>query len=161
MQLEEWAHRHNISQEALNELKLIFGVHERPKLDTSAGAEEGVQARARLFIARSGGILWRNNVGALKDDRGRFLRYGLSNESKEINKKIKSSDLIGITPIEIKEKHLGTTLGQFTAIECKAPTWKYRGTDHEKAQLKYLEIVKAHGGRAMFINNENDLRYDY
>ena len=61
--------------------------------------ESNVTAAIRLEAAQAGHLLWRNNVGACVDTRGRYIRYGLANESKAVNANIKSSDLVGITPM--------------------------------------------------------------
>ena len=48
-------------------------------------ARAAVQAAVRLEAARMGILLFRNNVGALIDVRGIPVRYGLANESTQIN----------------------------------------------------------------------------
>lgn len=113
-------------------------------------SEAAAQQACRLAATSSGARLWRNNVGAGKLEGGSFLRWGLANESEAMNKHIKSSDLIGITPVVITAEMVGQTVGVFTAREIKRPGWKYTGTDREKAQLRFIELVNAMGGDAAF-----------
>lgn len=157
MLLDTWGQRWGIPAEAISELKQCIGIH--PHIPVSAPkprSEAEVQNRARLSASRNGGLLWRNNVGCLLDDRGVPVRYGLANESKRMNQSVKSSDLIGIRPVFIAPEHLGTTIGQFVAYECKHEGWKYKGDAHERAQLKFMDIVRARGGEARFISTVED-----
>jgi hypothetical protein len=101
-------------------------------------SEAAVQNTIRIEAAKIGLMLWRNNSGAFKDTTGRLVRYGLGNDSLKTSRIMKSADLIGIWH------------GRFVAIECKAPGWQYRGTEREKAQRAFLEIVRKHGGIACF-----------
>lgn len=147
MKLTTWAMRHGVGEAALAELCEIMGTW--PGMTGDSGdhtSEAGVQKAVQLEASRLGGRLFRNNVGALKDERGVPIRYGLANESKEMNKVVKSSDLIGIRPINIG----GKTIGQFVAREMKEPGWKYCGNEHERAQLKFIELINKLGGDAQF-----------
>lgn len=107
----------------------------------------------RIEASRHGIKLWRNNSGALKDETGRQVRYGLGNESKEINDRLKSSDEIGIASIIITPEMVGMTIGVFTAFEVKKPGWKYSGTGREGAQKNFIDFVTRLGGIAAFIEN--------
>lgn len=121
--------------------------------------ESAVQSQARLEAARLGLLMWRNNVGACTDDTGRLIRYGLGNDSAQLNRVIKSSDLIGITPVTIAPHMVGQRFGLFTAFECKASDWRYSANDERAvAQLKYLDIVRDAGGMAYFINDPEQVR---
>lgn len=121
-------------------------------------SEAGVQAVIRLEASRKGLRLFRNNVGAFEDPQtGRWVRYGLANDSKQMNQQIKSSDLIGIRPVVIEPGHIGQTIGQFVAREAKEGRWKYRGSKREQAQLRFLQLIASFGGDACFANGEGTL----
>jgi hypothetical protein len=119
-------------------------------------SEAAVEDRIRIAAPKLGVTLWRNNVGVLKDADGRPIRFGLCNDSSKLNKHIKSSDLIGITPMLIERHHVGRTLGIFTAIEVKREGWWWKGNAHEEAQHAFLKLVVAAGGSAMFARCEDD-----
>lgn len=155
MNIHQWAIRHGVSHLALHELRSIFGVN--AEAIESGESETLVQSRVRLEASRKGLKLWRNNVGALKDERGIPVRYGLANDTKKLNEKIKSGDLIGWRPVLITEHHVGGTIAQFVSRECKKPAWAYSGTAHEVAQLRWIEAVTADGGDAKFCNAEGSL----
>ena len=120
-------------------------------------SENRVQTAARLTASRQGKRLWRNNNGACKDENGRLIRYGLGNDSKRLNSKVKSSDLIGITPVVITQEMVGQTVGIFTSVECKKEGWVYTGTPREVAQAAWLTIVRSMGGIGKFINKGSDV----
>ncbi|MEG1884859.1 MAG: hypothetical protein RR182_01125 [Alistipes sp.] len=151
MQLEQWATKWGVSHAALADLRNQFGmINTDPVAPLKGNNEAAVQAHVRLEASRVGGRLWRNNVGAIQDSRGVPVRYGLANDSKQMNDVIKSSDLIGLRPVLIGPQHVGATIGQFVAREVKEPTWHYTGSAREVAQLKFLELVASLGGDAAF-----------
>ncbi|QOR55761.1 MAG: hypothetical protein YHS30scaffold667_57 [Phage 65_10] len=154
MNLYTWAFRHGITPLALQELQLELGLdYDENAPASTALTEAGVQSRARLAHNKSGGRCWRNNSGVLPDpDTGRPVRFGLANESKEINAVLKSSDLIGIAPRLITPDMVGTLIGQFWAREAKAPGWRYTGTEREVAQLAFINLVLRLGGDAGFVS---------
>lgn len=153
--LTQWANRHGVSQAALVELRVMMGVDTDPvKCTSKAGSEAAVQTDVRLAASRKGWRLWRNNNVALKDQNGRLVRAGLCNDSKELNAKVKSSDLIGIKPVVITPDMVGHTVGVFLAREMKKPGWKYTGTQREKAQKAFIELVLSLGGDAAFSTGE-------
>ena len=121
--------------------------------------ENPVQTRIRLDAAQNNSELWRNNVGACVDNSGRQIRYGLSNDSKELNDVIKSSDLIGITSIVITPEMVGMTVGVFTAIETKKSDWVFRLSDARAvAQAKFHDLVRRAGGLAGFARSGEEYR---
>ena len=148
----QWAVRHGVTMAALQELAGIFGMHGGHDLPPTVKgtSEAAVQSAVRLEAARKGVRLFRNNVGALKDERGRLVRYGLANDSKQVNEVCKSGDLIGWRPLLIGPQHMGTVVAQFVSRECKEPGWRYTGADREPAQLAWAELVTAGGGDAAF-----------
>jgi hypothetical protein len=154
--LEQWAKRHNISQDALDDLRGIFGC--LPVVVNQANDSEArVQAEIRLEGAKKGVRLWRNNVGVLLDARGVPVRYGLANDSQRLNQACKSGDLIGWRRLLITGEQVGTHIAQFVSRECKHAGWKYKGDAHERAQLKWIEVVTADGGDAKFCSGEGSL----
>ena len=147
--------RNRVSYQALVELRNMFGI--TAEVIESGDSETLVQSRVRLEASRKGLKLWRNNVGAIKDERGIPVRFGLANDTKKLNEKIKSGDLIGWRPVLITPAHVGSTLAQFVSRECKKPAWTYTGTAHEVAQLRWIQAVIADGGDAKFCNAEGSL----
>lgn len=157
MNLYQWAIRWQIPATAVDDLRREFGIMNTEPHPVSGESEAAVQTRVRLEASRKGGRIWRNNVGATMDDHGNFIRYGLCNDSKQMNRQIKSSDLIGLRPVTVTQEHVGTTIGQFVAREIKPEGWQYTGTDREQSQLKFLELVASLGGDAAFANSEGTL----
>lgn len=94
-----------------------------------------------------GFTLLRNNVGAARDDTGRLIRFGLGNTSTKRTKVITSVDWVGWQD--------GT--GRFTAIEAKRGGWTKPTDERERAQLKFIELVRSRGGIAGFVTNLDDL----
>lgn len=120
--------------------------------------EASVQAAVRLEASRRNWMVWRNNSGAGKLNDGRMIRWGLANESERINKVIKSSDLIGLMPVTITQDMIGQTVGVFTALECKRSDWKgFPTDDRERAQERFLQLVRDYGGIGRFINDPEQL----
>lgn len=120
-------------------------------------SEAAVGVQVRLEASRLGIRLWRNNVGAGYMQDGSFIRWGLCNDSAAVNAKIKSADLIGIRPVLITPEMVGRTIGQFVSREVKAADWRWRGTDRERAQLAWAELVNSLGGDAAFTTGPGSL----
>lgn len=121
--------------------------------------ESAAASHIRLDAAYLGVEMWRNNSGAFEDATGRWVRYGLCNESAQQSKLIKSSDLIGITPIVITADMVGQTIGVFTAIETKPTDWRLLPSDARGlAQKKFHDIVKKAGGFAGFASTVQEFR---
>lgn len=118
--------------------------------------QQDIQIGARTYFTS---FLMRNNSGALPDQTGRIVRFGLGNISKEHNKKSKSSDLIGITPVVITPDMVGKVIGVFTAIEVKDEAWNENKKldEHEQAQKNFIDWVLSLGGYAGFANSVDKL----
>lgn len=157
--VREWAAEWAIPYEALFDLERRLGTRaqEYPVHDTVdpdkhvTGSESRQQSLVLLESAQKGAVLLRNNVGALKDQRGVPVRYGLANTSHDLNEVLKSSDLIGIEPVRIEQHHVGTIFGRFLSIEMKHEGWEFNPNDtHEVAQNNWHEYVISYGGRSFF-----------
>lgn len=156
MTLEQWAIMYGVSYAALQHLRAEWGMLGRAEEPSSLPAdartdEAAVQARARIEAATLGVRMWRNNVGALKDERGVPVRYGLCNDTSALNKKVKSGDLIGIRPVIITPAMFGYTIGQFVSRECKPAGWTM-GADpkREGPQEAWAQLINSLGGDAKF-----------
>lgn len=113
----------------------------------------------RLDAAACGVDLWRNNSGAFQDVSGRWVRYGLCNDSAELNEHVKSSDLIGIRPMIITPEWVGHRVGVFIAVETKLPGWRLTpGDKRGQAQARFHDIVRADGGFAGFASSVEEWR---
>lgn len=109
-------------------------------------SETQVSDEIRLEAAKRDIMFWRNNVGVTENPEGRVIRFGLANESARMNKRIKSSDLIGIM-----------SGGIFIAVETKREGWKFRASDKRAvAQLTFIELVRRYGGIAGFCSSVDD-----
>jgi len=153
--LNQWAHKHNISPQAMQDLYALMGVGDITAVTGNPGVSEAaVQQRVRLAESRKGNRMWRNNNGACEDVNGRIIRYGLGNDSSQINTVFKSSDLIGITPHVVQQYDVGRLLGIFTSIEVKRGGWVYKGKGREGAQFNWLKLVISLGGIGRFSNGD-------
>ena len=97
-------------------------------------SEHEIQQRIRLACGRGPVRLWRNNSGALIDQQGRLVRFGLCKGS---------SDLIGLRTLEITPGLVGQRLAQFVALEIKTA----RGVASPE-QRAFLALVEQLGGLA-------------
>jgi hypothetical protein len=156
--LETWAIQWGVPFAALADLRARLRLNGADYMPEHAGASEAaVQAVVRLEASRKGVLLWRNNVGALKDERGVPVRYGLANTTAAENKILKSGDLIGVRPVLIGPQHVGHTIGQFVSREVKEKGWSYSATPREEAQLAWAQLILSAGGDASFCSGEGSL----
>ncbi len=158
-EIYQWAARHNIGIEALFELQGIFHMQGGDYIPEHVHgvSEEAVASVLLLEASRKDVRLFRNNVGVLRSDTGRPVRYGLANESNKVNAILKSGDYIGWRPVLIQHHHVGTTIAQFVSRETKKVGWHYVGDEHEQAQLAWLQLVISDGGDAAFCTGEGTL----
>lgn len=162
MTYQEWFNRwgHMLPPHAHAEFAQIarpdqYMQREKEGMSEAAAASQVVITAAREF----GTALWRNNVGALQDENGTWVRYGLGNTSKRLIEKWKPSDYIGPTPVLIRPDHVGKRLGIFTAIEAKKTGWKLQPSDkHGAAQAHFMNTVANLGGIAGFAQSPDCIR---
>ena len=102
--------------------------------------ETDVQNLTRQAVQGAGGVAWRNNRGVAFREDGTPVRFGLANDSPNLDAVFKTGDLVGISPY-----------GVFCMWECKPPGWIYKNTAREKAQRAAIKFVRNMGGRAGFI----------
>jgi hypothetical protein len=155
IELRQWALRHHVGEDALADLSALLGDGSLPS--AGEGGEARVQSQVRLAAPAHGMRLWRNNVGVLRDERGRPVRYGLGNDSPALNKRLKSADLIGWRRLLVTAQMVGATVAQFVSLECKTADWHYRGDEHEQAQQRWAALVAADGGLGRFVTGPGDL----
>lgn len=139
MNLNQWAIKWGVSIDALQDLKIQMGLITESLPEKTGRSEAAIQALTKIMASKNGNRLWRNNSGVAFDQHGVPVRFGLCNETPQLNKILKSSDLIGIT----KD-------GRFMARECKPEGWQFTGTDHEQAQLNFINVINSLGGDAKF-----------
>lgn len=107
-------------------------------------AEAHIQQQIRLELSRGPVRLWRNNTGALRDERGRMVTFGLCPGS---------ADLIGYSQVTITPEMVGQTLPVFTAVEVKAP-----GGRATQEQLRFLQHLQQAGARAGIAHSVDEAR---
>lgn len=105
--------------------------------------ESDLLKKIQVAASKVGSRLFRNNCGALKNDRGQWVKYGLANPG--------GSDLIGWTPVKITQEMVGGTVAVFTAIEGKTG---YLKTTPEQDQ--FISAVLQAGGIAGVARTELD-----
>ena len=154
--MAEWALTWGIPQEALDDLEARQVMFEYEADGYNAkGSEAYTQSMIRLAAPTAGYTLWRNNVGALPDKRGRIVRFGLANDSKAMNLTMKSADLIGWQTKVVTPEMVGSKVAIFTSIECKKADWQPgEDADREKAQGRWCSMVLAAGGIACITTGE-------
>lgn len=129
-----------------------------------AHSESNVQSRTRLVAAAKRPWLWRlwrNNRGAGMMESGNYVRYGLANDSPELNKRLKSADLIGWRQVLITPDMVGKVIAQFVSVESKAEDWTPPPVDTVDqdiiAQRNWADLVNREGGYAVFVNDPEKL----
>lgn len=153
-ELRLWALRHHVGEDALAELSDILG---SGGTEETGASESNVQSRVRLAAPGLNMRLWRNNVGVLQDERGVPVRYGLANDTKKLNERLKSADLIGWRRIVISPAMVGHVVAQFVSLECKREGWKFTGSAREVAQQRWATLVAADGGYAKFVTGPENV----
>lgn len=120
--------------------------------------ETDVSATIRIEGAKRGLDLMRNNSGAFENSSGRWVRFGLGNDSERVSRMRKSSDLIGT--LDGRWWGYLDVWGLFAAVESKRPGWRYCGDEHERAQLNFINVVRSRGGFACFATSWDDVEHE-
>lgn len=99
-------------------------------------SETTILQRIRLVVSSIPGLrLFRQNVGMLKDERGRMVRFGLHPGS---------ADLIGWRTVTITPDMVGQRVAVFASVEVKTESGRV-----ESEQQNWLEQVTSAGGLAV------------
>ena len=106
--------------------------------------EKDIEKLIILSAQKAGSTVFKNNVGTCEKidphtGKKYFIRFGLCEGS---------SDLIGITPIEIKPDMVGKRIGLFTAIEVKKDVKKSYNKHRMETQKAFIDFVNTNGGIA-------------
>lgn len=97
-----------------------------PDRPTLRRTESTVQGEIRLALSRVPGVIcWRNNTGALRDETGRMVRYGLADGSADL---------------------IACAWGRFVAIEVKREQPRGKPSKHLAEQLAWIAQVESFGG---------------
>lgn len=158
LELRAWAIKHHVGADAIADLSALLGAGAQAEA-TGKASEAGVSSRVRLAAPEHNMRLFRNNRGALPDERGVPVRFGLANDSKQLGERLRSADLIGWRRLLIGPHHVGSTLAQFVSIETKHEDWTPRPNDlHEQGQQRWATLVAAEGGFARFVTGPEGLK---
>lgn len=103
--------------------------------------ERDIQAEGWKAVSQFS-VLFRNNVGKVKTEDGRFISFGLVKGS---------SDHIGWTSVKITPDMVGQKIAVFTGIE-----WKTKTGRATPKQLYFIERVKHDGGYAGIARSVED-----
>ena len=124
-------------------------------------AEKRLFDDSRAHVATHyNGLLYRNNSGALPDKEKNLVRFGLGNDSKQLNEIWKSPDSVGGIPITITPDMVGRTFLVLCGFEDKKPGWTLRPSDARgHAQNNCLQDWRQAGGIAGFITDVSHIDY--
>ena len=149
--LTQWGIANGVTARGMADLRtLLCAPAVLPGTDSAAKSEAATTVSLRLACSKIGIVTTRNNVGVFDNPNGRPVRCGLWNESAQMNKTLKSGDVVGVSPVLIAQEHVGSTLGQFFMREMKRSDWRYTGTEREEAQKRCIEMINSLGGDAAF-----------
>ena len=102
--------------------------------------ETNIVQEIRLAISKGACRIFRNNRGKLKDERGRWVSFGIGDPG--------GADLIGWRTLRITPDMVGRDIAQFLSVEVKRPNAR---TDKQRAidQANWRTQVSAAGGIAI------------
>lgn len=135
-------------------------------------SEVNVMRRIMKRLSSEGARVFRNNVGQAWTGLAKVIRKSgtyYCEEGDVIVKharrfhgglEVKSSDIIGWTPVEITENMVGKTVAVFTGIEVKSDEKKASAAvtskqAHEKGQQNFCAAIRLSGGFSGFAGSED------
>ena len=107
--------------------------------------ESDILRTIQLDLAHGPVRLLRNNVGALINQAGNLVRFGVGGAG--------GSDLLGWRTVTITPEMVGTTVAIFAAIEVKTERGKVT-----QEQSNFIERVQQYGGLAGVARSTEDAR---
>lgn len=105
-------------------------------------SEQSIQQAIRLALSTGQSRVFRNNVGAIKDETGRLVTFGLCKGS---------SDLIGWQSVTVTPDMVGQRVAIFLAVEVKGPKGRV-----QPDQENFIARVRAAGGLAGVARSVSD-----
>lgn len=113
--------------------------------------EKDIERQIILSVQQNGTVVFKNNVGSAKKvdpNTGKeyWINFGLCEGS---------SDLIGITPIQITKEMVGKRIGVFTAIEVKKNVGKSYNKRRMEMQQRFIDFINNNGGFAFKSDDPN------
>lgn len=108
-------------------------------------SEASILARVRIALSQAGAVVFRNQVGALRDKQDRLVRFGVGPANGG------GSDLIGYLSVLVTPDMVGVRVAIFLAAEVKAPDGIAT-----TAQKHFLETVRAAGGVGMLVRSDTE-----
>lgn len=105
--------------------------------------ESNIQKIVMCALSECGSIPFRNNIGAYKDNRGNYIRYGVGDKG--------GSDLICATQIEITPEMVGKKVAVFTGVEVKTAKGRIR-----PEQVNFIDTLVSIGAIAGVVRCEQD-----
>lgn len=135
-------------------------------------SEANVMRRIMKRLSVEGARVFRNNVGQAWTGSAKMIRKSgayFCEEGDVILRRarrfhggleVKSSDIIGWTPVTITESMVGKTVAVFTGIEVKSDEKKAVSASkskqaHEKGQQNFCAAIRFSGGLAGFAGSED------
>ena len=111
--------------------------------ESESRLESEILQQVRLAVSAIGAKMSRNNIGALKDSTGRWVRYGCFSPG--------GADLLGWQSVTITPDMVGKKVAIFCAIETKR-----EGGRIKPEQQNFIDQVKKAGGIAGIVRSEEE-----
>ena len=104
--------------------------------------ETPIVKRIQIEASKVGARLFRNNNGALQNNRGEWITYGLGKGT---------ADLVGWLPVNITPEMVGSVMAVFVACEVKTETGKL--TEEQK---NFIDVINRAGGIAFMARSDQE-----